>query len=64
MIGYCISFIICFIFSFFFVYSVFGFYETYKKFKGTGLRFERNGEYARYIIMFIISIFFGGFIFF
>lgn len=51
-------------FSFFFVHSVFGFYETYKKFKGTGLRFERNGEYARYTIMFIISIFFGGVIFF
>lgn len=64
MIEHCIAFLICFIFSFFFVHSIFGFFETHKKFKGTDLRFERNGEYARYIIMFIISIMFGGFIFF
>ena len=63
MIGYCILFI-CFIFSFPFVHSIFGFFETHKKFKGTNLRFERNGEYARYAIMFIISIFFEGIIFF
>lgn len=62
--GHLIAFLICFAFSFFFVHSIFGFYETYKKFKGTGLRFTRNGEYARYTIMFIISMMFGAVIFF
>lgn len=62
-IGYIIAFIICFIFSFFFVNAIFGFIETYIKFKGTGLRFTRNGEYARYTIMLIISIMFGAIIF-
>lgn len=59
ILGYLLYFIICFIFSFFLVHSVYGFYKTYRTYKGTGLNFTRNGEYARYTIMFIISMMFG-----
>lgn len=61
MVGYIIAFLVCLVFSFFFVNA--GYILTYRKHKGSNLRVQRGGEYAGFTIMLIVALMIGAVIF-
>lgn len=63
MAGFIITFLVCFVFSFFLVNAIVGYILTYIKHRDSDLKVQRNGEYAGFTIMLIVALMIGATIF-